>query len=95
MSLRGAVRTRAEYAEAMHAAWSAPGVTQVEDHIGIGYAVSDGGLLLIVIATVLAWRANRREGSAPGRLDSIVLGLSALLLLLFTLAIWAMTAKPD
>ena len=36
VSLRGAVRTRAEYAEAMHAAWAAPGVTQVEDHIGIG-----------------------------------------------------------
>jgi osmotically-inducible protein OsmY len=36
VSLRGAVRTRAEYAEAMHAAWAAPGVTQVEDHISIG-----------------------------------------------------------
>jgi osmotically-inducible protein OsmY len=36
VSLRGAVRTRAEHMEAMHAAWAAPGVTQVEDHIGIG-----------------------------------------------------------
>jgi osmotically-inducible protein OsmY len=36
VSLRGAVRTRAEYFEAIHAAWAAPGVTQVEDHISIG-----------------------------------------------------------
>jgi len=36
VSLRGAVRTRAEYFEALHAAWAAPGVTQVEDHISIG-----------------------------------------------------------
>jgi len=35
-SLRGAVRTHAEFAEAMHAAWCAPGVTSVEDHITIG-----------------------------------------------------------
>jgi osmotically-inducible protein OsmY len=36
VSLRGAVRTRAEYFEAIRAAWAAPGVTQVEDHISIG-----------------------------------------------------------
>ena len=36
VSLRGAVRTRAEFEEAMHAAWGAPGVTIVEDHITIG-----------------------------------------------------------
>ena len=36
VSLRGAVRTRAEFEEAMHAAWAAPGVTIVEDHITIG-----------------------------------------------------------
>lgn len=34
-SLRGTVRSLAEHAEAMHAAWAAPGVTLVEDHIGI------------------------------------------------------------
>jgi osmotically-inducible protein OsmY len=36
VSLRGAARSRAEHDEAMHAAWSAPGVTRVEDHIIIG-----------------------------------------------------------
>ncbi len=35
-SLRGTARSRAEYDEAMHAAWSAPGTTSVEDHLIIG-----------------------------------------------------------
>ncbi len=35
-SLRGTARSRAEYEEAMHAAWCAPGTTSVEDHIIIG-----------------------------------------------------------
>jgi osmotically-inducible protein OsmY len=35
-SLRGTVRSRAEYDEAMHAAWAAPGVIKIEDHITIG-----------------------------------------------------------
>ncbi|MEP6540294.1 MAG: BON domain-containing protein [Bryobacteraceae bacterium] len=36
VSLRGATRSRAERNEAMHAAWGAPGVSKVEDHISIG-----------------------------------------------------------
>jgi len=36
VSLRGAARSRQERNEAMHAAWGAPGVTKVEDHIAIG-----------------------------------------------------------
>ena len=35
-SLRGTARSRAEYEEAMHAAWAAPGVTKIEDNITIG-----------------------------------------------------------
>jgi osmotically-inducible protein OsmY len=35
-SLRGTARSRGEYEEAMHAAWAAPGVTKIEDHITIG-----------------------------------------------------------
>ena len=33
--------------------------------VGIGYATADGGLLLAIIAAVLAWRATRR--GAPDR----------------------------
>jgi osmotically-inducible protein OsmY len=40
-SLRGAARSRAEYDEAMNAAWAAPGVTRIEDHITIGSARSE------------------------------------------------------
>ena len=40
-SLRGTVRSRAEYDQAMHAAWAAPGITKVEDHITIGSTKSD------------------------------------------------------
>lgn len=36
IGLRGIARSRAEYEEAMRAAWSAPGITRIEDHITIG-----------------------------------------------------------
>jgi hypothetical protein len=61
--------------------------------VGIGYGVADGGLLLTVIAAVLAWRASRR-GGAGGRLGRAVVALSALLLVAYAVAIWAMTTKP-
>ena len=35
--------------------------------IGIGYGVADGGLLLTLIAVVLAWRVSRRGAAGPGR----------------------------
>ena len=41
VSLRGAVRSRAEYLEAMRAAWAAPGVGSVEDHVAIGVTKRD------------------------------------------------------
>jgi hypothetical protein len=59
--------------------------------VGIGYGTSEGGLLLILIATGLAWRATRRGAAGAGR---AVFVLSALVLFAFAVAIWAMTAKP-
>ena len=41
VSLRGTARSRAEYEEAMHAAWAAPGVAKIEDHITIGSVRSE------------------------------------------------------
>ena len=64
------------------------------DWIGIGYAVADGGLLLAIIAAVLAWRASRRGAAGPGGLGRAVLVLAAVLIVAYTVAIWAMTAKP-
>ncbi len=34
--------------------------------VGIGYGTSDGGLLLVIVACVLAWRAARRGADGPG-----------------------------
>jgi hypothetical protein len=59
--------------------------------IGIGYAVADGGLLLTIVATVLAARARRRSNGAGGR---AVVVLGAVLLAAYAVAIWAMTSKP-
>ena len=62
--------------------------------VGIGYATADGGLLLILIATGLAWRAARRT-DAPGGAGRAVVVLVSLVTVAYLVAIWAMTAKPD
>jgi hypothetical protein len=62
--------------------------------IGIGYGVADGGLLLTIIAAVLAWRAARRGAAGPGGLGRGVLVLTAVLIVAYGVAIWAMAAKP-
>jgi hypothetical protein len=64
------------------------------DWIGIGYSTADGGLLLTVIAAVLAWRAARRGAAGPGGLGRAVLVLAAVLIVAYGVALWAMTAKP-
>src|SRR5687767_1679445 len=73
---------------------SEEGVPGDVDWIGIGYAVADGGLLLTIVAAVLAWRAKRRGAAGPGGLGRGVLGLAAVLIVAYGVAIWAMTAKP-
>jgi hypothetical protein len=59
--------------------------------IGIGYIVSDAGLLLILIATGLAWRASRRGQGGASRAVAV---LSAVLIVAYVIAVWAMTTKP-
>jgi hypothetical protein len=63
--------------------------------IGIGYSTADGGLLLTIIATVLAWRASKRGEAGPGGMGRAVVFLAGFLLLAYLVAIWAMTTKPD
>jgi hypothetical protein len=62
--------------------------------IGIGYSVADGGLLLTLIAAALAWRAARRGAAGPGGPGRAVFVLTAVLILAYGVAIWAMAAKP-
>lgn len=63
--------------------------------IGIGYSTADGGLLLAIIATVLAWRATKRGETGPGGMGRAVVILAGILLVAYVVAIWAMTTKPD
>ncbi len=60
--------------------------------IGIGFATSESTFLLIIGATVCAWRAAKR-GRGDG-LRTAVLVLLALVLVAYLVAIWAMTTKP-
>jgi hypothetical protein len=60
--------------------------------IGIGFATSESTFLLIVAATVCAWRAARRgEG---GGLRTATLILLGIVLLVYVVTVWAMTTKP-
>jgi hypothetical protein len=64
--------------------------------IGIGYMVSDLGLLLMIVATVLAGLGARRaarEGER-GRSTVVATALVAVMVVAYLAAVWAMTAKP-
>jgi hypothetical protein len=68
-----------------------------EAWIGIGFITAEAGLLLIVIATVLAAIAARRARGAGGG-GGLATGATALTLVLiaaYVIAVWAMTAKPS
>jgi hypothetical protein len=69
--------------------------------IGIGYSVGDGGLVLVVITTIVAWRVSlrmaRAEGAGPARPGGAAratLALTSLLVAAYVVALWAMTTKP-
>jgi hypothetical protein len=67
------------------------------DWVGIGYGVSDIGLLLLVIATVVAGvgvRRARQAGTAQATGGRVAAGLVGLLIVMYLVAIWAMTTKP-
>ena len=64
--------------------------------INIGYSVADGGLLVLIVMTVLAGLASRRakRGDAPSGLVRWANGLALLLIVAYAVALWAMAAKP-
>ena len=63
--------------------------------IGIGFAVSDLGLLFLVAAIVLTGLAQRRKTEAGGGAGiRVATGLISVLLVAYVVAIWAMTTKP-
>ncbi len=74
------------------------------DWIGIGFAIGDGGLLLLIIATIVSGIASRGRPAGVGEATPDDIGgtggirlttvLVALLLIAYVIALWAMTAKP-
>jgi hypothetical protein len=64
--------------------------------IGIGYSVADGGLLLLLIITVLTGLASRRArgGGEPRALVRWSTGLTLFVILAYAVALWAMATKP-
>ena len=72
------------------------------DWIGIGFATSEGGLLPLIAATVLAGRSVRKAttlqaDAAAAASDTkvrVAAVLVVLLIVIYVISIWAMTAKP-
>jgi hypothetical protein len=64
--------------------------------IGIGYITADLGGLLLLIALILGWIGIRKDRQGGGgtllRISGI---LSAVLVLIYVIAVWAMGGKPN
>lgn len=66
------------------------------DWLGIGYIVADAGILLLLVALVLGGLGLRRMRNGKGGEGQVkaMLILSVVLLVAYTVAVWAMSAKP-
>jgi len=66
------------------------------DWLTIGRIVADGGALLLVIALIVGGMGSSRmrEGTGGESLLKAMLVLSIILLVAFTVAVWAMSGKP-
>ena len=72
------------------------------DWIGIGFATSESGLLLLIAATVLAGRSVGKavelqadaSAAASDTKVRVATVLVSLLIVIYLISIWAMTAKP-
>ncbi len=64
--------------------------------IGDGFLAADFGGLLLLIATIVANLAVRRDpDSGLGKLAKVGASLSLILVALYVFAVWAMTTKPS
>jgi hypothetical protein len=72
-------------------------IDDAPEWVDIGYAASDPGLLLLLIATICAGVGNRRlrkQSGSARTLDRVALILVSISLLGYLVAVWAMTTKP-
>jgi hypothetical protein len=65
----------------------------VPDWVDIGYSIADPLLLLIIVSTVCAGVAARRQ-RRDGPLRGTALVLTGIMLIAAVVAIWAMSTKP-
>jgi hypothetical protein len=81
------IESKEDFAEDEEPAW-----------LGIGYITAElGGVLLLlsIVLTGIGMRRLRRPGSETSILVRIGTVLAVVILLAYTVAMWAMTAKPD
>jgi uncharacterized membrane protein len=68
------------------------------DWLGIGYIAADVGLLILLVTVLLAGlgaRRLRRSGGEASILGRVATPLATILLIVYLVAVWAMTTKPD
>jgi uncharacterized membrane protein len=66
--------------------------------LGFGYLAADVGVLLLLVTVLLAGlgvRQLRRSGGGTSILARVATPLATILLILYLVAVWAMTTKPD
>jgi hypothetical protein len=66
--------------------------------LGIGYLAADIGFVLLLVTILIAGlgvRRLRKSGGTAAVLGRIATPLATILLVLYLVAVWAMTAKPD
>jgi hypothetical protein len=59
--------------------------------VGVGFAVTEPGLILLLLAALFAWLARRRNGGWPIRAAAVLLVVYSAAL---AVAWWVMSAKP-
>ncbi|HEU5211643.1 MAG TPA: hypothetical protein VFU10_02645 [Gaiellaceae bacterium] len=64
--------------------------------VGIGFAISDAGFVVLIISLILAGFGIRRMRTGGGQTGArVITVLSVALLIAYVVAIWAMTTKPS